>query len=101
LSARDFLLRHREDYVSAYRDFRWPELSHFNWALDYFDDYAIGNSKTALWIVDENGPETKLTFDQMSQRSRQVANFLRRHGVRRGDRIVVMLPNVGNHAGST
>ena len=30
----------------------------------------------------------------MAQRSSQVANFLRRHGVSRGDRIIVMLPNV-------
>jgi len=94
LSARDFLLHQREDYATAYRDFRWPKLTNFNWALDYFDDYARGNQRTALWIADENGPETKLSFDQMAHRSNQVANFLRRHGVYRGDRIIVMLPNV-------
>ena len=37
LAAREFLLRHREDYTTAYRDFRWPKLERFNWALDYFD----------------------------------------------------------------
>jgi len=94
LSARDLLLRHREDYGAAYREFRWPNLTHFNWALDYFDDYARGNSKTALWIAYENGLETKLSFEQMAHRSSQVANFLRRHGVSHGDRIIVMLPNV-------
>jgi acetyl-CoA synthetase len=94
LSARDLLLRHREDYGAAYREFRWPNLTHFNWALDYFDDYARGNSKTALWIAYENGLETKLSFEQMAHRSSQVANFLRRHGVSCGDRIIVMLPNV-------
>ena len=36
-AARDFLLSHRDDYDTAYRDFRWPELDEFNWALDYFD----------------------------------------------------------------
>ena len=94
LSARDLLLRHREDYGAAYHEFRWPSLTRFNWALDYFDDYARGNSKTALWIAYENGLETKLSFEQMAHRSSQVANFLRRHGVSRGDRIIVMLPNV-------
>lgn len=34
--ARDFLLQHREDYMTAVRDFVWPRLTHFNWALDYF-----------------------------------------------------------------
>jgi acetyl-CoA synthetase len=94
LSARDFLLDLREHYEIAYRDFHWPKLTHFNWALDYFDDYARGNSRIALWIVDENGLETRLSFEQMAQRSSQVANFLRQQGVRRGDRMVVMLPNV-------
>ncbi len=94
LGARDFLREHRSDYGFVYPNFRWPELTNFNWALDYFDGYARGNPKTALWIVDENGSELKLSYDQMSQRSNRVANFLRKQGVRRGDRIIVMLPNV-------
>src|SRR5208337_635157 len=94
LSARDFLLQHRSEYGFVYQNFRWPLLTNFNWALDYFDGYARGNQKTALWIVDENGSELKLSYEEMSHRSNQVANFLRRHGARRGDRIIVMLPNV-------
>jgi len=93
LRARDFLLENHNHYETAYRDFRWPQLNTFNWALDYFDAYALGNDKTALWIVDENGPELKLSFAEISRRSNQVANFLREEGVRRGDRIVVQLPN--------
>ena len=62
LAARDFLLAHRDDYETAYRDFRWPQLDTFNWALDYFDVYARGNAKPALWIVDDSGPELKLSF---------------------------------------
>ncbi|PYX93204.1 MAG: AMP-dependent synthetase [Acidobacteria bacterium] len=94
LAAREFLFKHREDYETAYRDFRWPQLNQFNWALDYFDAYARGNNKPALWIVDENGPEVKLSFAEMSRRSNQVANFLRQQGVRRAERIIVQLPNL-------
>ena len=94
LAAREFLFAHREDYETAYRDFRWPQLDKFNWALDYFDDFARGNNKTALWVVDERGSELKLSFAEMSRRSNQVANFLRQQGVRRGDRIIVQLPNL-------
>ena len=36
-AARDFLLAHRTDYATAYRDFRWPQVDNFNWALDWFD----------------------------------------------------------------
>ena len=50
--------------------------------------------KPALWIVEEDGSELKLSFEELSRRSSQVANFLRRQGVRRGDRVIVMLPNV-------
>src|SRR5271165_1242425 len=94
LSARDFLLQHRTDYEFVYQKFRWPQLTQFNWALDYFGGYARDNQKTALWIVDESGLELKLSYDQISRRSNQVANFLRKQGVRRGDRIIVLLPNV-------
>jgi len=33
LRARDVLLRHREDRLPAYREFAWPVLDRFNWAL--------------------------------------------------------------------
>ncbi|HUI13779.1 MAG TPA: AMP-binding protein [Xanthobacteraceae bacterium] len=94
VAARDFLLRHRADYVTAYRDFQWPKLDRFNWALDYFDVIARDNPDPALWLVDEEAGETKLSFAAMSARSNQVANALRKLGVRRGDRILVMLGNV-------
>jgi acetyl-CoA synthetase len=94
LGARAFLLEHREDYARAYRDFRWPILDRFNWALDYFDAIAVGNERPALWMVSDQGRDTQVSFAALSARSNQVANFLRRQGVRRGDRLIVMLPNV-------
>src|SRR3954452_2374717 len=94
IAARDFLIAHRDDYERAYREFRWPALDRFNWALDYFDRMAYGNDRPALWIVNEGGDEQKLTFHEMAERSGRVANFLRGVGVRRGDRILLMLGNV-------
>ena len=94
ISARDFLLRHRENYEVSFRDFAWPKLDRFNWALDYFDAMARNNAEPALWLVDEDGSEVKLSFVALSERSNQVANALRGLGVRRGDRILVMLGNV-------
>jgi acetyl-CoA synthetase len=94
LYARNVLLQHREDQAGAYRKFRWPVLETFNWALDYFDVYAKGNGTPALWIVEENGSETKVSFQDLSLRSNQVANALRGMGVRRGDGVLIMLDNV-------
>ncbi|HEY2294343.1 MAG TPA: AMP-binding protein [Thermoanaerobaculia bacterium] len=94
LEARDFLIAHREDYAAAFAGFRWPQLDRFNWALDFFDVQARGNGRTALWIVDDEGHETRLSFAEMAERSNRVANHLRALGVQRGDRVLVMLPNV-------
>jgi acetyl-CoA synthetase len=94
IEARDFLLRHRSDYEAACRGFRWPALDRFNWALDYFDVLARGNDRPALWIVNEGGSEIRLSFAELAERTNRVANHLRAVGVRRGDRILVMLGNV-------
>jgi acetyl-CoA synthetase len=93
LEARDFLLERRNDYESAYGGFRWPDLDEFNWALDYFDAWAEGNDRPALWIVDDEGRERTYSFAQMRERSNRVANFLRGLGLRRGGRILLMLDN--------
>jgi acetyl-CoA synthetase len=93
LSARDALLARRSDWRGAYANFRWPELTHFNWASDYFDAIARDNSAPALHIVEESGEEVKLSYELLRQRSNQVANFLADLGVRRGDRILLMLGN--------
>jgi acetyl-CoA synthetase len=92
-AARDFLLEHRTDYDTAVRDFSWPHFERFNWALDWFDQIALGNHRPALVIVEEDGSETRRSFAEMSLRSNQVANFLRQQGVARGHRIIVMLGN--------
>ncbi|MDG4576450.1 MAG: AMP-binding protein [Defluviicoccus sp.] len=94
MAARDFLVAHRNDYEAAYNGFRWPDLDHFNWALDHFDPMATNNSRTALWVVNEDGGEVKVSFQEMAERSNRVANFLRAHGVKRGDRMLLMLGNV-------
>ena len=93
LQARDFLLQHRLDYDTAYRDYRQPQLDAFNWGLDYFDQMAKDNHATALWVVEEDGIEQKISFADMASRSCQVAEYLRLCGVHRGDRVLLMLPN--------
>ena len=93
-TARDFLLAQRGRHDAACAGFQWPQLQHFNWALDWFDVQARGNTATALWVVNEDGSEQRLSFQQMAERSNRVANWLRSRGVRRGDRMLLMLGNV-------
>jgi acetyl-CoA synthetase len=97
-AARDYLLTHREDYDTANREFGWPRFTEFNWALDWFDVIArdpANAERYALWIVEEDGAEGRWTYPEMSRRSSQVANWLRAQGVRRGDRLILMLGNQG------
>jgi acetyl-CoA synthetase len=92
-AARDLLLALREDQAEACARFRWPTLEPFNWALDVFDVTAAGNERPALTLADAAG-ETTLSYAALAARSTRVANLLRRLGVRRGDRMLVMLGNV-------
>jgi len=94
-AARDLLLRYREDYDTARASFAWPELDEFNWALDWFDVAAAEHpDRAALRVVGDDGADESVSYRQMSERSAQAANWLRGLGVRRGDRMLLMLGNV-------
>jgi acetyl-CoA synthetase len=92
-AARDFLLEHRAAPDTAYRDFRWPELERFNWAVDWFDVVAQDSHRPALVILEEDGTEVATSYAEMSQRSSRLAGWLAGLGVRRGDRVLLMLGN--------
>ncbi|WP_427134388.1 AMP-binding protein [Pseudarthrobacter sp. S9] len=95
-AARDRLLALREDYNAARSEFRWPRFAEFNFALDWFDQIAADPAKAdrpALVIVEQDGSATRRSFADLSQRSAQVANWLRSQGIRRGDRMIIMLGN--------
>lgn len=93
IEARDFLLQHRSDYELAYHGYVAPALSEFNWALDYFDVAARDNHRAALRVVDEDGSDVAISYADMAVRSNRVANWLRQQGVKRGERVLLMLPN--------
>ncbi|WUJ69692.1 AMP-binding protein [Kribbella soli] len=93
-AARDFLVAHRDDYETAYRDFSWPALERFNWAHDWFDALAVEQPEVAaLTIVEEDGQVTSRTYAEMAERSRQVAGWLTEAGLKPGDRVLIVLGN--------
>lgn len=91
-AARAVLFEHREDLTAARAAFRWPKLVDFNWALDHFDRIAP-RDRLALRVLADDGARTDRTFDDLTRASNRVANFLVGRGVRRGDRVLLMLPN--------
>lgn len=63
--ARDQMVRLIGDYETAVREFRWPAITgRFNWAIDWFDVIARGNDRTALWLCEQDGTETKVSFER-------------------------------------
>ncbi|MEX5296131.1 AMP-binding protein [Kocuria sp. CPCC 205268] len=95
-AVRDRVLELREDYDRAREEFRWPRMEHFNFALDWFDHVARDperGARDALWIVGEDGTELRRTFRDLSGSSDRTATWLRGLGVRRGDRVLLMLGN--------
>ena len=92
LHVRDFLLAARS-YEEAAAGFKWPDMIHFNWALDYFDHMANGNTGDAIIIADESGSECRRSFDQMRIRSNRVANFLKDIGLQKEDVVMLMMNN--------
>src|SRR5512142_1501815 len=94
-AARAFLLTHRTDYRRAHAEFRWPQLDNFNYALDWFDaELARGDNANCLALKIVGDGAATATFGELSERSNRVANGLRALGVKRGERILLMLGNV-------
>lgn len=93
-AARDFLLKHREDYETARRGFNWPELPLYNFASDWFDGLAEEKpDATALWVIDAD-QEQRLSFADLRNRSVAAAHWLQDCGLRHGDRLLLVLGNV-------
>jgi acyl-coenzyme A synthetase/AMP-(fatty) acid ligase len=70
--------------------------AYFNFASDVTDRWALERPDAlALWWASAGtGAEQRFTFRQVAALSCQAASFLRSCGVRRGDRVLLMLPRV-------
>ena len=64
----------------------------FNFAFDVVD--ALGRSKPdklAMLYVAEDGAERRFTFQDMKKESARVANYFKSLGIKRGDRVMLVL----------
>jgi acetyl-CoA synthetase/medium-chain acyl-CoA synthetase len=81
------------DYEQARRDFHLEVPEEFNWARDVIGKWAAGPAHLAMLWVGPAG-ERRITFAEFDRRANQVAAALREAGVRKGDRVALMLPRV-------
>ena len=93
-AARDFLFAHSTDYDGAVAGFRWPQLTEFNFGLEWFDVVAGEHpDQPAVTIVDAELNDVSTSYGELAEASDRVANWLRELGMRRGDAMIVMLNN--------
>ena len=82
-----------ENYRRLYRDFRWETPEHFNFAAA-IDKFAEDPRRVAILWEDSEGRRARLTFADIAQQSRRIANVLAGHGIRRGDAVLLVLPRI-------
>ncbi len=83
------------DYEWAYRNERLEVPEFFNFGFDVVDKWAEDHTKLALLSVDPGGLNARHhTFWDMKSLSDRYANSLRELGIRKGDRVFIMLPRI-------
>ncbi len=87
---RKFITPTVENGVLTKIDFQDAE--QFNFAFDVVD--ALGRSKPeklAMLHLSQDGTERRLTFQDMKKESARAANYFKSLGIRRGDRVMLVL----------
>ncbi len=98
LKARDYIAS-RPLYDEAVKEFKWPELGKFNWAVQYFDAYLTEKAShpAVIWVDDElldTGDKKVLTHHRLREDSNRLATSLLESGYKPGDSILVMTGNI-------
>ncbi len=83
---------HRPTYLECVQAFRWPVLDRFNIAEAICDRHARARpDATALIVEAEDGAVTRYDFRTLARESNRLANAFAALGVRRGDRVAVVV----------
>ena len=81
-----------KSYDDLYKNFKISIPDNFNFAYDVVDEYAKTEPKReALVWCDDNDEDHIFTFKDLSQASQRTANFLVEQGIRKGDRVMLIL----------
>jgi len=86
------MLKPGKTYDDVYRSFRWTIPQHYNIGIDICDKHAHQRNRMALIYENEKGQVEKYTFRELKRFSNQFANALKASGIRKGDRVGILLP---------
>ena len=81
------------NYDDIYRQFRWQVPARYNIGVDVCDRWAAQEpDRLAILHVHPDGREDAISYGALRETSNRLANVLRAHGVKRGDRVGILLP---------
>jgi acetyl-CoA synthetase len=81
------------DYDALYRSFRWQVPASYNIGVDVCDRWAAREpGRTAIFNLGADGAVEETGYGTLRERSNRLANVLAAHGIGRGDRIAILLP---------
>ena len=85
----------RADWQTMREAFVWPNPERFNIAEAVCERWARDEpDRKALTLLRPDGETRDYTYVQLSRAANRFANVLKAHGVGRGDRVAVLLPQV-------
>ncbi|NLL63581.1 MAG: AMP-binding protein [Ruminococcaceae bacterium] len=81
-----------EDDKGALTEIKYVNDKNFNFAFDVVDEIArVRPDKTAMIHLDRDKNETRYNFRDMKQMSSQAANYFTSLGIKKGDRVMLVL----------
>jgi acetyl-CoA synthetase len=83
-----------KDYDSLIRQFRWPVPARYNIGVDVCDRWAEKEpGRLAILHARPDGDE-QVTYGWLRETSNRLANALQANGIKRGDRVAILLPQL-------
>jgi acetyl-CoA synthetase len=79
-------------YAELYKSFRWHVPEHYNIAHACCGQWAGDRARFALYWEDESGAQAAYSFWDIQAAANRLSNALAALGVKRGDRVALMLP---------
>jgi acetyl-CoA synthetase len=89
----DRALPDASDYDDLCRRFRWRIPERYNIGVDVCDRWAQADARRlAILHARSDGTHAEISYGWLRDTSNRLANVLSAHGVRRGDRVAILLP---------
>jgi acetyl-CoA synthetase len=88
-------LQKKDRYDVMYKNFKWHIPEYYNFGFDVVDQWGEDRTKLALISIDTTGKHDRYhTFYDLSVASNKYANVLLKMGLKKGDRILVILQSI-------